>query len=47
MCAPMHPSGMNQVGDSALVDDFIKALNGQCENPIAAEVTINSDGVVG
>ena len=33
--------------DSALVDEFIKALNGQCENPMAAEVTINSDGVVG
>ena len=33
--------------DSALVDEFIKAFNGQCENPMAPEVTINSDGVVG
>ena len=30
-----------------MVDEFIKALNGQCENPMAAEVTINSDGAVG
>ena len=32
---------------SALVGEFHQGLNGQCENPVAAEVTINSDGVVG
>ena len=33
--------------DGALVDEFIKALNGQCKDPTAAEVTINSDSAMG
>ena len=29
------------------MDEFIKALNGQCKDPTAAEVTITSDSCVG
>ena len=33
--------------DGALVGEFIKAFYGQCKDPTAAEVTINSDSVLG
>ena len=35
------------VTDGALVDEFIKAFTGQCKDPTAAEVTINSDSAMG
>ena len=44
--APFWDDPSNE-STGALVDEFVKALNGQCKDPTAAEVTITSDSCVG
>ena len=44
--APFESEPSSETFVGALVDEFIKALNGQCKDPTVAEVTITTEGCV-